>query len=92
MYGENFSGKEIKGIFTIKKNSTQTESPEFTFLQLSKTSATLNIKKDERLGNSLSYEYDTKKFELYGNEYKAKKTKKNRRHHFKWCSGLCKMA
>jgi len=77
MFGNDFKGKKIEGVFTIKKKGTQTASQEFTFLQLFETSATLNLKENERSGNTLTYDYDTKKFEFAGNEYKAKKTKTN---------------
>lgn len=75
MYDNNYSGKEIKGIFTIKKNGNQTKSQEFTFLQLFKSSATLHLKENERSSNALAYDFDTKKFEIADEEYKAKKTK-----------------
>ncbi|HAH53997.1 MAG TPA: hypothetical protein DCM02_01590 [Flavobacterium sp.] len=75
MFGNNFPGKQIKGIFTIKKGGVQTASQEFTYLQLFETSATLHLNFDETSSNALTYDFDTKKFEIEDYEYKAKKTK-----------------
>lgn len=75
LFGNDFTGKQVKGIFTIKKNGTQTERQEFTFLQLFETSAIIHFNLNERSSQSLTYDYNTKKFEIEDYEYKAKKTK-----------------
>ena len=75
IYGDNYSGKQIEGTYTIKKNGNQVASQKFTFMKLSEYSATLNLKESERSGNTLVYDYETKMFEFAGEEYKAKKTK-----------------
>lgn len=75
IYGNKYSGTQIEGKYTIKKNGTTMVSQDFTFMQLSEFTATLNLKENERSGNTLTYDYETKKFELAEEEYKAKKTK-----------------
>jgi hypothetical protein len=72
--GENFNGKETYGTYTIYKNGKETKSQKFTFTKLYGEPIILNIKESDSAGNTLTYDEDAKKFDIAGNEYKAKKT------------------
>ncbi len=74
LYGQDKDGTRILGNYTIKKNGSQIASQKFTYMKLGDSSITLNLKENERSGNTLEYDSDTKKYELAGEEYKAKKT------------------
>lgn len=73
MIDNNFKGSQIEGTYTIKKKGLQIVSQKFTFLKLKDISITLNLEENERSGNTLEYDADTKKYELAGEEYRAKK-------------------
>lgn len=66
---------EYIGNYVIEKNGEEIASQKFSTMQLGKGTFTINIQESETLGNSLSYDFDTKKFEFMGEERKAKKTK-----------------
>lgn len=66
---------EYMGNYTIEKNGEEIANQKFSTMQLSKSTLTINIQQSEILGNSLSYDFNTKKYEFMGEERKAKKTK-----------------
>ena len=79
-YTGEFMGKkhdiiEYMGNYVIEKNGEELASQKFTTMQIGKSTFTINIQESETLGNSLSYDFDTKKYEFMGEERKAKKTK-----------------
>lgn len=61
MIDNNFKGSQIEGTYTIKKKGSQIVSQKFTFLKLKDISITLNLEENERSGNTLEYDFDTKK-------------------------------
>ena len=66
---------EYIGNYTIEKNGNEIASQKFSTMQIDKSTFSINIRESETLGNSLSYDFDTKKYEFMGEERKAKKTK-----------------
>lgn len=66
---------EYKGNYTIKKRGVVVKNQEFSTIQTDEDDLSLNISTSERSGNTLFYDFSTKKFEIAYEEYKAKKTK-----------------
>lgn len=66
---------EYKGNYTIKKRGVVVKTQEFSTIQTDEDDLSLNISASERSGNTLFYDFSTKKFEIAYEEYKAKKTK-----------------
>jgi hypothetical protein len=75
VFGEIRKITEYIGNCTIEKKGGQTESHTFKTMQIGNDIMTLHINDDDRSGNALTYDLDTKKFEIGGDEYKAKNTK-----------------
>ena len=67
--------EEYKGNYTIKKRGVVVKTQEFSTIQTDEDDLSLNISTSERSGNTLFYDFSTKKFEIAYDEYKAKKTK-----------------
>jgi len=65
---------EYKGNYTIKKRGVVVKTQEFSTIQTDEDDLSLNISTSERSGNTLFYDFSTKKFEIAYDEYKAKKT------------------
>lgn len=66
---------EYKGNYTIKKRGVIVKTQEFSTIQTNEDDLALFISENERSGNTLFYDFSTKKFEIAYEEYKAKKTK-----------------
>ena len=67
--------EEYKGNYTIKKRGVVVKTQEFSTIQTDEDDLSLFISDNERSGNTLFYDFSTKKFEIAYEEYKAKKTK-----------------
>lgn len=65
---------DYKGNYIIEKNGIVMASQEFSVIN-SDNVVSINIKMSKTLGNSLTYYYETKKFEYDGEEKKFKKNK-----------------
>ena len=70
-YGTIYDVTEYIGNYTIEKGGSQIESHEFSTLQMGKGSMTLHI----RSGYPLTYYFDTKKYEIARDTFKAKSSK-----------------
>ncbi|TDE53066.1 hypothetical protein [Flavobacterium sp. GT3P67] len=75
VFGEIKNVKEYIGNYTIEKSGEQIANQKFSTMQMEKDTMTLNIKDDDKSGNSLSYDFETKKYEIAGDEFKAKSSK-----------------
>ena len=75
VFGEIKNVKEYIGNYSSEKSGDQIANQKFSTMQIAKESITLNIKEDEKSGNSLSYDFETKKYEIAGDEFKAKNSK-----------------
>lgn len=67
--------EEYKGNYTIKKRGVVVKTQEFSTMQTDKELLSLVLYESERSGNTLFYDFSTKKFDIAYEEYKAKKTK-----------------
>jgi hypothetical protein len=75
VFGEKRDVKEYIGDYAIEKKGSQIANQKFSTMQMGKETLTLNIKEDEKSGNSLSYDFETKKYEIAGDEFKVKSSK-----------------
>ena len=74
MYGIKYSHDVIEGTYSIVKKGTLLIKQNFTYSKLNAEMSTLNIKDDDRSGNTLTYDFKSKKFEFAYEYYKAKNT------------------
>lgn len=74
MYGKIYSLDIIEGTYNIFKKGTLLIKQKFTYSKVNAEMSTLSIRNDERNGNSLTYDFKSKKFEFAYEYYKAKIT------------------
>lgn len=67
--------KQYTGMYTIEKGGAEIVQQSFSTLQLKKNAVSVNIKNKRGYGNTVSYDYDTKKMEYQYKKFKIKKPK-----------------
>ncbi len=77
--GEMFEKKhdfvEYTGNYVIKKGGKEIARQTFSTLEIDKDTFTLNVKESDDLGNTLTYDPETKMYEFMGEESKVKRSR-----------------
>lgn len=66
---------EYNGNYVIYKKGKEIARQKFSTLQIDKSIFTLNVKMDEDFGNSLAFDFETKRYEFMGEEHEITKYK-----------------
>lgn len=74
-FGRNDKVIEYIGDCTIQKKGAKIERYTFSTMLIGDDNLTLNVEIPDRGGNSLTYDFESKKFEIAGDEYKVKSSK-----------------
>jgi hypothetical protein len=75
VFGTIHNITEYIGNCTIEKRGSQIEGLKFSSMKMGKDTMTLHIEETEESGNALTYDFETKKYEIAGDEFKAKSSK-----------------
>ena len=75
LFGSTDKIIEYIGDCTIEKKGSKKESYTFSTMQIGDFTLTLNVKILDEHNSTLSYDFESEKFELGGEEYKAKSSK-----------------
>lgn len=76
LFGTKYDITEYIGNYTIAKKGSKIQSQEFSTRQMGKDGdLSLFIEDDERSGNALSYNFDTKKYEIAHDKFKPESSK-----------------